>query len=44
VFNSKITHSNPRRPKKLKDAILYIKRNPKVVKSITSFPYIAKSF
>jgi transposase len=30
--------------KKLKEAILYIKRNPKAVKSITSFPYIAKSF
>jgi transposase len=29
---------------KLKEAILYIERNPKLVKSITSFPYIAKSF
>ncbi|HEY1760433.1 MAG TPA: IS630 family transposase [Bryobacteraceae bacterium] len=29
---------------KLADAILYIERNPQVVKSITSFPYIAKSF
>jgi hypothetical protein len=29
---------------KLKEAILYIHRNPQVVKSITSFPYIAKSF
>jgi transposase len=29
---------------KLHEAILYIERNPKVVKSITSFPYIAKSF
>jgi transposase len=29
---------------KLKQAILYIERNPKAVKSITSFPYIAKSF
>jgi len=29
---------------KLEDAILYIERNPKVVKSITSFPYIARSF
>lgn len=29
---------------KLADAILYIERNPKVVKSITSFPYIATSF
>jgi transposase len=29
---------------KLQEAILYIDRNPKVVKSITSFPYIAKSF
>jgi transposase len=29
---------------KLEEAILYIERNPKVVKSITSFPYIAKSF
>jgi transposase len=29
---------------KLKEAVLYIKRNPKIVKSITSFPYIAKSF
>ncbi|MGP0009856.1 MAG: hypothetical protein ACLPIG_14310 [Methylocella sp.] len=29
---------------KLKQAILYIERNPKIVKSITSFPYIRKSF
>jgi len=29
---------------KLDEAALYIKRNPKIVKSITSFPYIAKSF
>jgi transposase len=29
---------------KLDEAVLYIKRNPKVVKSITSFPYIATSF
>ena len=29
---------------KLTAAILYIERNPQVVKSITSFPYIAKSF
>jgi transposase len=29
---------------KLEQAILYIDRNPKLVKSITSFPYIAKSF
>ena len=29
---------------KLKEAVLYIERNPKIVKSITSFPYIAKSF
>lgn len=28
---------------KLKQAILYIERNPKTVKSITSFPYILKS-
>ncbi len=28
---------------KLKQAILYIERNPKTVKSITSFPYIVKS-
>ena len=28
---------------KLKQAILYIERNPKLVKSITSFPYIVKS-
>jgi len=28
---------------KLKQAILYIDRNPKLVRSITSFPYIAKS-
>ena len=28
---------------KLKQAILYIERNPEIVKSITSFPYIAKS-
>jgi len=29
---------------KLEKAILYIERNPKIVKSITSFPYIRKSF
>jgi transposase len=29
---------------KLHEAILYIERNPEIVKSITSFPYIAKSF
>jgi hypothetical protein len=28
---------------KLDDAALYIERNPALVKSITSFPYIAKS-
>ena len=28
---------------KLKQAILYIERNPKLVQSITSFPYIVKS-
>ena len=28
---------------KLQQAVLYIERNPKIVKSITSFPYIAKS-
>ena len=29
--------------RKLREAILYIERNPSVVRSITSFPYIAKS-
>ena len=29
---------------KLKHAILYIERNSEIVKTITSFPYIAKSF
>jgi transposase len=29
---------------KLKQAILYIERNPKMVSSITSFPYIRRSF
>jgi hypothetical protein len=28
---------------KLKQAILYIERNPRTVQSITSFPYIVKS-
>jgi hypothetical protein len=28
---------------KLTEAALYIERNPTLVKSITSFPYIAKS-
>ena len=28
---------------KLRDAVLYIERNPDLVKSITTFPYIAKS-
>jgi hypothetical protein len=29
---------------KLKEAVLYIERNPQIVRSITAFPYIAKSF
>jgi transposase len=29
---------------KLQEAVLYIERNPETVKSITSFPYIARSF
>jgi transposase len=29
---------------KLEEAVLYIERNPKLVKSITSFRYIAKSY
>ena len=29
---------------KPKQAILYVERNPKTVKSITSFPYVVKSF
>jgi transposase len=29
--------------KKLQQAILYIERNPNLVKSITSFPYIVRS-
>jgi transposase len=29
---------------KLEEAILYVDRKPKLVKSITSFPYIARSF
>jgi transposase len=29
---------------KLEEAILYVEHNPDTVKSITSFPYIAKSF
>jgi hypothetical protein len=28
---------------KLEQAALYIERNPEIVKSITSFPYIVKS-
>ena len=28
---------------KLEDAALYIERNPELVKSITSFPYITRS-
>jgi hypothetical protein len=28
---------------KLEEAALYIERNPKVVQSITSFPYIVKA-
>jgi hypothetical protein len=28
---------------KLEQAALYIERNPRIVKSITSFPYIVKS-
>ena len=28
---------------KLRQGILYIERNPELVKSITTFPYIAKS-
>jgi hypothetical protein len=30
--------------RKLEEAILYTERNPKLVRSITSFPYIVKSF
>jgi transposase len=30
--------------RKLEEAILYIERNTKLVRSITSFPYIVKSF
>ena len=29
---------------KLEEATMYIERNPTLVRSITSFPYIAKSF
>jgi hypothetical protein len=29
---------------KLEHAILYLERNPKLVRSITSFPYIVNSF
>jgi hypothetical protein len=29
---------------RLHEAILYVEHNPQLVKSITSFPYIAKSF
>jgi hypothetical protein len=29
--------------RKLDEAILYIERHPEIVKSITSFPYIANS-
>ena len=29
---------------KLEEAILYVDRNPKLVKSMTSFPYIVRSF
>jgi hypothetical protein len=32
-----------RRAAKLKQAILYIERNPKRVRSLTSFPYIVNS-
>ena len=28
---------------KLRQAILYIERNPKLVQSVTSFPYIVRS-
>jgi hypothetical protein len=28
---------------KLREAVLYIERNPRIVKSITSFPYIVRS-
>jgi hypothetical protein len=28
---------------KLEEAALYIERNPAIVKSITSFPYVVKS-
>jgi hypothetical protein len=28
---------------KLEEAVLYIEYNPNVIKSITSFPYIARS-
>jgi hypothetical protein len=43
---SRTTPSNPSTPctPNLSEAISYINRNPELVKSITSFPYIAKSF
>jgi hypothetical protein len=42
------TRSGPNRKSsivraKLKQAVLYIERNPKLVRSITSFPYIVNS-
>ena len=41
---SRTMHSNPWTPcAKLKQAILYIERNPGLVRSITSFPDIINS-
>ena len=44
IFKNHALKSIDKVCQKLTDAILYIERNPQVVKSITSFPYIAKSF
>ena len=43
IFRNYVLKSIDAVHRKLEEAILYIERNPKLVKSITSFPYIVKS-
>jgi DDE superfamily endonuclease len=44
IFKNYVLKSMDAVRQKLKEAVLYIQRNPQIVKSITAFPYIAKSF
>ena len=43
VFKNYVLKSLDKVCNKLEEAALYIQRNPKMIKSITSFPYIVRS-